>query len=138
MSTMTTTPVGDMSDWPGSPLSTLHDLTQQVRSIPTEQYPDGTSYVVRFEIPGVDPAKDLNVSVQTGTLSVRATHRHDGPEDEQSEFQYGTFARCIALPLGANISEVSGTCHNGILTVRIGMRSELERDARQIDVTVEP
>lgn len=138
MSTLTTTPDCTTSDWPGSPLSTLHAMTQQVRSIPIEQYPDGASYVVRFEIPGVDPAHDLAVSVQTGTLTVHAEHRHSGPEDEQGEFQYGSFTRCIALPLGADISDVSATCHNGILMVRIGMRSEHERDTRQIQVTVEP
>jgi HSP20 family protein len=138
MSILTTTPAGSTSDWPGSPLSTLHELTEQVRSIPVEQYPDGASYVVRFEIPGIDPAHDLTVSVQTGTLTVHAEHRHTGPEDEQSELKYGRFARCIALPLGADISDVSATCHNGILTVRIRMRSEHERDARRIPVTAEP
>ncbi len=138
MSTMTTTTVGSTSDWPGSPLSTLHSLAQQVRSIPTEQYPDGLSYVVRFEVPGVDPEHDLTVSVQTGTLTVQAEHRHAGPEDEQSELQYGSFARSIALPLAADVSDVSATCHNGILTVRIGMRSEQGPDARRIPVAVEP
>jgi HSP20 family protein len=138
MSTMTTTPVGSTSDWPGSPLSTLHEMTQQLRSIPIEQYPDGASYVVRFEIPGVDPAQNLTVSVQTGTLAVHAEHRHTGPEDEQSEFQYGSLTRRIALPPGADTSDVSAICHNGILTVRIGMSSEHQRDARQIQVTVEP
>jgi HSP20 family protein len=138
MNTMATTPVSSTSDWPGSPLSTLHQLSEQVRSIPVERYPDGASYVVRLEIPGVDPARDLTVSVGTGKLTVQAYHPHDGPDDEQSEFQYGGFARCIALPLGVDISDVSATCHNGILTVRIGMSSEQERDARQIEVTVEP
>jgi HSP20 family protein len=138
MSALATTPVDDTSDWPGSPLSTLHQLAPHVRSIPVEQYPDGTSYVLRFEIPGVDPARDLTVSVQTGTLTVQAEQRHTGLEDEQSEFQYGSFARCIALPLGADISDVSATCHNGILTVRVGMRSEHDLDARRIPVTVEP
>jgi HSP20 family protein len=138
MSTLATTPVSSTSDWPGSPLSTLHQLSEQVRSIPVERCPDGASYVARFEIPGVDPARDLTVSVETGKLTVQAHHRHDGPDDEQSEFQYGSFARCIALPLGVDISDVSATCHNGILTVRIGMRSEQGHDARQIEVTVEP
>lgn len=138
MSTMETTPVGSTSDWPGSPLSTLHQLPERARSIPIERYPDGASYVVRFEIPGVDPAHDLTVSVRAGELTVQAHHRKDGPDDEQGEFQYGSFARCIALPLGVDISDVSATCHNGILTVRIGMRSEQERDARHIEVTVEP
>ncbi len=138
MSTTVTTPVDRTSDWPGSPLSTLHPLAEQVRSIPVEQYPDGASQVVRFEIPGVDPVQDLTVSVQTGTLTVQAEHRHAGPQDEQSEFQYGRFARSIALPLGADVSDVSATCHNGVLTVRIGMRSEHGRDARRIQVTAEP
>jgi HSP20 family protein len=138
MNIMATTPVDSTSDWPGSPLSTLHQLGGQVRSIPVEQYPDGGSYVVRLEIPGIDPARDLTVSVQTGTLIVQAEHRHTGPTDEQSEFPYGSFARSIALPLGADIDDVSATCRHGILTVRIGMRSEHGLEARQIQVTVEP
>jgi HSP20 family protein len=138
MSTTTTTLVESISDWPGSPLSTLHRPAEQARSIPAERYPDAASYVVRFEIPGVDPARDLTVAVETGTLTVHAEHRRTGPEDEQGEFQYGSFNRCIALPLGADISDVSATCHNGILTVRVGMRPEHGRDARRIQVTVEP
>jgi HSP20 family protein len=137
MSTIATTPVDSTSDWPGSPLSTLHQLSQQLRSMPVEQYRDGPSYVARFEIPGVDPARDLTVSVQTGTLTVQAEHRHTIPDDDQSEFQYGRFARSITLPLGADISDVSATCRNGILTVRVGMRPEHGRDARRIQVTVE-
>lgn len=138
MSTKTTTMVDSISDWPGSPLSTLHRPAEQVRSIPAEQYLDGASHVVRFEIPGVDPARDLTVSVQPGWLTVLADHMHTGPEDQQGEFEYGSSTRCIALPLGADISDVSATCHNGILTVRIRMRSEHEGDGRRIQVTVEP
>ena len=138
MSTSATTPVDSTSDWPGSPLSTLHQLSQQVRSMPVEQYRSGPSYVARFEIPDVDPARDLTVSVQTGTLTVQAEHRHTVPDDDQGEFQYGSFARSITLPLGADISDVSATYHNGILTVRVGMRPEDARDARRIQVTVEP
>ena len=138
MSTMATTPIDSTSDWPGSPLSTLHPLAEQVRSIPVEQCREGASQVVRFEVPGVDPIQDLTVSVQTGILSVQAEHRHLGSPDDQSEFQYGRFARSIALPLGADVSDVSATCHNGVLTVRIGMRSEDAMDARRIQVTAEP
>lgn len=138
MSTSATTPVDSTSDWPGSPLSTLHQLSQQVRSMPVEQYRAGPSYVARFEIPDVDPARDLTVSVQTGTLTVQAEHRHTVPDDDQGEFQYGSFARSITLPLGADISDVSATYHNGILTVRVGMRPEDACDARRIQVAVGP
>lgn len=138
MSTMATTPADSTSDWAGSPLSTLHHLAHQARLLPVEQYPDGDSYVIRLEIPGIDPAKDLTVSVETGTLTVRAERRHTGPEGGQSEFQYGSCSRTIALPLGANVHDVSASCHEGILTVRVGMQREHQQGAQRIAVQVEP
>lgn len=138
MTTVTTTPVASTSDWAGSPLSTLHELAHQARSIPVEQYPDGARYVIRLEVPGVDPARDLTVSVETGTLMVRAKRGYTGPKGGQSEFRYGDFARNVALPLGSNIHDVSASCHNGILTVRIGMEPEHQQGAQRIPVQVEP
>ena len=125
------------SDWPGSPLSTLHHTTAQPQVIPIEQYPDGASYVIRLEIPGIDPVTGLSVTVQTGTLSVKAERHDNAPEGAETEFRYGIFARHIALPLGANVQDVSATCRNGVLTVRIGMASE-HHDARAIKVAIEP
>lgn len=131
-------PASEMTDWPGSPLSTVHSLTWQALPIPIEQYPEGGSYVFRLEIPGVDPGPDLVVSVQTGTLSVEAERRDDGPEGRQSEFRYGHYARHISLPLGANTADVSAVYHNGILTVRIGMEPAHQREARTVAVQIEP
>ena len=138
MTTVATTPADSTSDWAGSPLSTLHQLAHQVRAIPIEQYPDGKDYVIRLEVPGVDPAHDLTVAVETGTLTVRAERPCTGPEDAQSEFRYGSFARVIALPLGANIHDVSASCGCGVLTVRIGMQPEHQQGARRVAVQVEP
>ncbi len=126
------------SDWPGSPLSTLHHGMGQVRPILIEQYHDKDSYVIRLEIPGVDPARDLAVAVKTGTLTVTADRKDDGPVGCDSEFHYGHFARHVALPVGANVQDVSASSRNGILTVRIGMEPEHQHDSRPIDVAVEP
>ncbi|HUB42555.1 MAG TPA: Hsp20/alpha crystallin family protein [Streptosporangiaceae bacterium] len=142
MTTARTTPADSTSDWAGSPLSTLHHLARQARSLPVEQYSDETGHVIRLEVPGIDPAQDLAVSVETGSLTVRCERRHagleDGLEDDQSEFRYGSFARTVALPLGANIHDVSATCRDGILTVRVGMQPEYQKGARRIPVQVEP
>lgn len=138
MTTVTTTPAGSTSDWPGSPLSTLHELAHRARSIPVEQYADGSDYVIRLEVPDVDPVRDLTVSVETGTLTVRVERRYAGPDDAQSEFRYGSFARTIALPLGANIHNVTAGTHNGILTVRVGMHPEQRQSARRVEVQIEP
>ncbi len=132
-----TTPAECISDWPGSPLSTMHNFAPNPVPIPIEQYPDDSSYVIRLEVPGIDPARDLRVSIETGTLTVQA-ERRGPPEGSQSEFRYGTLARHVALPLGANVRDVSASYRNGILTVRIGMEPEHLQGARAIDVSIEP
>ncbi len=126
------------SDWAGSPLSTIHYRGTQAQPIPIEQYPDGSCYAIRLEIPGIDPARDLTVTVEAGTLSVLAERPHSAPEGCESEFRYGSFARHVALPRGANVQDVAASCRNGILTVRIGMQPQADTGARAIDVAIEP
>ena len=127
----TTQPAGgaltSSSDWAGSPMSTLHHMPAQPQPIPAEQYADGTGYVIRLEVPGIDPASDLTVSVETGTIVVRAERRDNAPEGRQTEFRYGHFARRIALPLGADAGDVCASYHDGILTVRIGLSPSISR-----------
>jgi HSP20 family protein len=123
-----------IDDWAGSPLSTVHRQVSQPQTIRIEQYPDGTTYVIRLELPGIEPARDLEVSVQTGVLSVRAERRDETPVKHDSEFRYGAFARHVALPLGSNVENVTAAYHNGILTVRIGMEPEHQAAPQAIPV----
>jgi HSP20 family protein len=134
--TNTATPVqvSDISDWAGSPLSTVHQPASEPRPIRIEQYPQGAAYVIRLELPGIEPARDLQVSVGTGVLSVRAERRDETPVKHDSEFAYGAFARHVALPLGADVQGVSATYHNGILTVRIGLEPEHQAAPQAIAV----
>lgn len=131
-------PITSMSDWAGSPMSTLHHMLARPQPIPVEQYADGTDYVIRLEVPGIDPASDLTVSVETGTVTVRAERRDNAPEGRQTEFRYGHFARRIALPLRADARDVSASYHDGILSVRIGLKPEHHHARRTIQVEVEP
>jgi HSP20 family protein len=126
-----------ISDWAGSPLSTVHHLAARSWPIPVEQYPDGSSYLVRLELPGIDPATDLAVCVEAGTLVVQAQRTDSAPQGHQSEFRYGRLARHITLPPGTDARDVSATYRNGILTVRIGMTPELQQPARVVDVEIE-
>jgi HSP20 family protein len=127
-----------ISDWAGSPMSTLHYAPADPQPIPVEQYADGTGYVIRLEVPGIDPASDLGVLVETGAIVVRAERHDSSPEGCQTEFRYGHLARRIPLPLGADPRAVSASCHNGILTVRIGLEPEHQQAARAIEVDIQP
>lgn len=138
MSTRTSGSSPNLADWAGSPLSTVHHLPGHAIPIRIEQYPDETSYVVRLEVPGIDPANDLTISVAAGTLNVSAQRRDSTPAGAQSEFRYGTFARHVVLPPGSDPEEVSASCRNGVVTVRIGMKTEHQQPARRIDIAIEP
>lgn len=124
----------DISDWAGSPLSTVHPVGPAILPIPIEQYPDGRDYVIRLELPGIDPAEDLHVCEQTGILSVQAERRDQTPATHDSEFQYGSYARHIALPLGFNEGDVRASYHTGILTIRIGMKPEHDSSPHPVQV----
>jgi HSP20 family protein len=94
---------------------------------------EGGRYVLRAELPGVDPAKDVMVTVADGVLTVKAERRDETKEEHRSEFRYGAFVRTIALPAGADENDVTATYADGILEVRIGMR-EGKPEPKQIPV----
>jgi len=109
----------DISDWPGSPLSTLHGGTAAALPIRVEEYPSGDRYLVRFDLPGIDPAKDLDVSVEGQVLTVHAERRAD-PAARQTQFVYGTFCGHVTLPAGTNDSDITATYQSGVLEVSVG------------------
>jgi HSP20 family protein len=119
-------------------MSTLHHMPEQPLPIPVEQYADATGYVIRLEVPGIDPATDLTVSVEAGAIVVRAERRDSVPAGRQSEFRYGHLGRRIPLPLGADARTASASYHNGILTVRIGFEPQHQHAPRAIEVQIEP
>jgi HSP20 family protein len=126
------------SDWPGSPLSTVHHIVAQARQIPLEQYPEGSAYVFRFEVPDIDPTSSISVSVAAGMLTVRAERLEEAREDRTSEFRYGTLSRSVPLPPGSDAHNASASYHNGILTVRIGLDAEYQGVPHALEIVVEP
>ena len=100
-----------------------------------EEHVAGGRYVVRAELPGVDPAKDIVVTVANGILTVRAERHEDMQGQHRSEFRYGMFTRHIALPVAADATDIKATCHWGILEVSIGLHDANEDKAgRRIPV----
>src|ERR1700742_1785318 len=73
---------------------------------------DATSdgrYEVRAEIPGVDPTKDIDITVEDNILHIKAVRSHKAESQGRSEFSYGAFTRSISLPTGANLDEIKAT-----------------------------
>jgi HSP20 family protein len=84
--------------------------------------------VVRAELPGVDPDKDVDVSVSDGMLHIRAERREQSEEQSKdgyrSEFRYGSLSRSISLPPGCRQDDVSASYRDGVLEVRIPVPQE--------------
>ena len=76
-------------------------------------------YVVRAEMPGVDPAKDIEITVRDGQMTIKAERSEKKDFDGRSEFSYGSFARTVSLPAGADEDNIEATYDKGILTVSV-------------------
>jgi HSP20 family protein len=76
-------------------------------------------YEVHAEIPGVDPVKDIDITVHDGMLTIKAVRSQTVESHGRSEFSYGAFARSVPLPAGADVDDVKATYQKGILTVSV-------------------
>lgn len=80
---------------------------------------DDGRYEVRAEIPGVDPAKDIDITVHDGMLTIKAVRSQAVESHGRSEFSYGAFARSVPLPAGADVDDVHATYEKGILAISV-------------------
>jgi len=88
-----------------------------------EEFTEGDELVVRAEMPGIDPDKDVEVRLADHMLRIHAERREEHKTEEKgryrSEFQYGSFSRTVPLPEGATSDDVKATYEDGILEVRV-------------------
>ncbi|MCX4672994.1 Hsp20/alpha crystallin family protein [Streptomyces sp. NBC_01381] len=77
------------------------------------------AYVLRAELPGIDPAKDVEITVTEGVLTLRAERTEETTEKHHTEFRYGTFTRAVRLPAGAKGDEATAEYKDGVLTITV-------------------
>ena len=77
------------------------------------------NYEVRAEIPGVDPDKDVDITVRDGVLTIKAERTEKKEANGRSEFSYGSFIRSVTLPAGADEDAIKASYDKGILTVSV-------------------
>ncbi|HLJ99727.1 MAG TPA: Hsp20/alpha crystallin family protein [Streptosporangiaceae bacterium] len=122
----------DLSDWFESPFMTLRPhLTQAIR---VEDYFEDNHYVLRAELAGIEPDKDVEITVGSGYLTIRAERSDKTEGKRRTEFRYGSFTRTVPLPVSANEEDVKAMYHDGILTIMIGMKEEKKQSAKKIPI----
>jgi HSP20 family protein len=126
-------PFGDMIDWLEAPWTILRPVA--AHPVRVEDYVRDGRYVVRAELPGIDPAKDVEVTVAKGILTIKADRREDENGKHHSEFHYGSFSRSVTLPGSADEAHIEAVYDNGILEVAVPLADKGEDKAgRKIPV----
>lgn len=123
----------DLFDWMDQPFSLFRPFSAQ--PIRMEDYIKDGRYVIRAELPGVDPEKQVEVTVAGGVLTIRAERREEHEGKNRSEFRYGTFSRQLTLPASADEDDVKASYDKGVLEISVGLREDTAKAARQIPVT---
>ncbi len=122
----------DLVDWFEEPFLTLRPyLAQPIR---VEEFTEGDHYVIRAELAGIDPEKDVEITVGSGYLTIRA-ERHESTEGKhRSEFRYGSFTRSLALPPATDEDDITASYRDGILTVKAGLKAAKKEPVKKIEV----
>ena len=123
----------DLVDWFEAPFMTLRPyLAQPIR---IEDYVEDDHYVIRAELAGIDPEKDVEITVGSGYLTIRAERADKTEGKHRSEFRYGAFARSITLPAGADEDHIQATYDKGVLEVVVSIKDqEAEKAEKRIPV----
>jgi HSP20 family protein len=106
-------------------LMTPADMVRNLRGeiIRVEEFTEANEFVVRAELPGIDPDRDLNVTAADGFLTISATREESTAKTEdgiyRSEFRYGMMSRTVQLPTDVEIDKIEATYRQGVLEVRM-------------------
>lgn len=123
----------ELLDWLNAPWVPLLPFTA-AHTFRVEDYVEEGRYTVRAELPGVDPDKDVEVTVTDGTLTIRAERREEHKEPHHSEFRYGSLTRSVALPERADTEHISASYDKGVLEVTVPV-PEAKPEGRRIKIT---
>jgi HSP20 family protein len=98
------------------------DLDVEPGWLRVEEFVDGDMMIVRAELPDIDPDKDVELTVADGVLHIEARREQRSEQKDKdgyrSELRYGSFARNVPLPPGANVEDITATYTDGMLEIR--------------------
>jgi HSP20 family protein len=91
-----------------------------------EERKDG--YLVRADVPGLAEG-DVDVTVTGNVVTVAGKREAEQPQEghyHANERSFGAFSRTLTLPDSANLDDLSANLKNGVLTLHIPKRPEVQ------------
>jgi HSP20 family protein len=100
-------------------------------------YEEEKKIILKLEVPGV-PEKDLDVTVENNTLTVKGERKFEKEEKEENfhriERRYGSFSRAFTLPASVETESIDAKYENGVL--KLELKKKAEAQPKQIKVNV--
>ena len=110
----------DLADWPESPRMAVLAFSS-AQTFRVEELVRDNQYVIRAELPGLNPAKDIEVIVDDSTLTIHAERRQQDDEPICTEFRYGSLTRSVRLPARVDAQDITARYRKGVLEVSFPM-----------------
>jgi HSP20 family protein len=126
------------------PFRELDRLTQQVFGVdgtlsrpavmPMDAWREGDSFVVEFDLPGVDPGS-IDLDVERNVVTVRAERRAREADTEMiaAERPRGVFSRQLVLGDNLDTENISAHYEGGVLSLRIPVAEQAK--PRKIEIS---
>ncbi|MGO9193233.1 MAG: Hsp20/alpha crystallin family protein, partial [Streptosporangiaceae bacterium] len=90
-------------------------------------------FVIRAEMPGLDPDNDIDVTLDGRILTIRAERRQQDNGPYRSEFRYGSLARAVRLPARVDAADVTARYDRGVLEVSVPVPA-VEQEGTRIPI----
>ncbi len=91
--------------------------------IRVEEFREDGTLVIRADLPGIDPDKDVEITVTAGILHIEAERREEEKREEKGyvrqELRYGSLSRSLPLPEGVTEADITATYKAGVLEIRV-------------------
>jgi HSP20 family protein len=87
------------------------------------------SYVFKADVPGI-LEKDIDIQMTGNVLTMSGERKLENVQEGEKFFAlergYGSFSRSFALPDGVDVEHVSAEVKDGVLTVRVPKKPEVQ------------
>jgi HSP20 family molecular chaperone IbpA len=122
-------PFVDILDWFDAPWGVFRPVRDNPMRV--EDFIKDGHYVLRAELPGIDPDKDLELTVSSSVLTIRAHRQEETETKYRAEFRYGVFTRSVKLPAGADEDHIQASYDAGVLEVTVSLHDQVAGTKQQ-------
>jgi HSP20 family protein len=110
-------------EWPERFFRPWMNLVRAERMMRVEEFTEDDTLVVRADLPGIDPDKDIEIGLSDHMLTIEAERREEEKTEKRhyvcTELRYGSLSRTVTVPEGITETDIKASYHDGVLEVRI-------------------